>query len=131
MVLSDVDSKRYIAEGKTKITPELPPDQIGSCSVDFRLGNVFAHSRHPYNDLRENEGIEGIMHSLVVPVGESFILQPREFGLAITEERLELCSFTFEQLRSPSSMPHGKKASDKYAGQTHPLASRLAGEFKG
>ena len=131
MVLSDVDIKRYIADGKIKITPELPPDQFGSCSVDFRLGNVFEHSRHPYNDLRENKGIEGIMHSVVVPAGESFILQPGKFLLDITEERLELCSFTFEQLRSPSSMPYVKKAGNNYAAQTHPLASRLAGEFKG
>ena len=29
MVLSDVDIKRYIAEGKIKITPELPPEQFG------------------------------------------------------------------------------------------------------
>ena len=186
MVLSDVDIKRYIAEGKIKITPELPPDQFDSCSVDFRLGNefnVFEHSRHPYIDLKENKGIEGIMKSVEVRSGEAFILQPREFVLAITEERLELdddvlgrpedrsslgrigiivhgtaglfdpawsgkatlelsnlsrmpvalcpgmrvCSFTFEQLSSPSSMPYGKKAGSKYAGQTHPPASRLAG----
>src|SRR6202521_1819789 len=94
MVLSDVDIKRYIAEGKIKITPELPPDQFGSCSVDFRLGNefnVFEHSRHPYIDLKENKGIEGLMKSVEVRSGESFILQPREFVLAITEERLALC----------------------------------------
>jgi len=190
MVLSDVDIKRYIERGKIKIAPELPPEQFGSCSVDFRLGNefnVFEHSRHPYIDLREIKGIEGIMKSVVVPAGEAFILQPREFVLAITEECLELdddvlgrlegrsslgrigiivhgtaglfdpgwsgkatlelsnlsrmpvalypgmriCSFTFEQLSSPSSMPYGKKAGNKYAGQTRPLASRLAGEFKG
>ena len=190
MVLSDVDIKRYIEHGKIKIAPELPPEQFGSCSVDFRLGgefNVFEHSRHPFIDLREHKGIEGIMKSVVVPPGEAFILQPREFVLAITEECLELdddilgrlegrsslgrigiivhgtaglfdpgwsgkatlelsnlsrmpvalypgmriCSFTFEQLSSPSSMPYGKKAGSKYAGQTRPLASRLAGEFKG
>jgi dCTP deaminase len=190
MVLSDVDIKRYIAEGKIKITLELPPDQFGSCSVDFRLGNefnVFEHSRHASIDLKENKGIEGLMKSLEVRSGEPFILQPREFVLAITEERLELdddvlgrlegrsslgrigiivqgtvglfdpgwsgkatlelsnlsrmpvalypgmriCSFTFEQLSSPSSMPYSKKAGNKYDGQTHPLASRLAGEFKG
>jgi dCTP deaminase len=190
MVLSDVDIRRYIAEGKIKISPELPPEQFGSCSVDFKLGNefnVFEHSRNAYIDLRENKGIEGLMKSVIVPAGESFILQPREFVLAITEEKLELdadvlgrlegrsslgrigiivhgtaglfdpgwagkatlelsnlgrmpvalypgmriCSFTFEQLPTPSSMPYGKKASSKYAGQTRPLASRLAGEFKG
>ena len=56
MVLSDVDIKRYIAAGKIRITPELPPEQFGSCSVDFRLGNefsVFDYSRHPYIDLKD------------------------------------------------------------------------------
>ena len=190
MVLSDVDIRRYLAEGKIKISPELPPEQFGSCSVDFRLGNefnVFEHSRNAFIDLRESKGIEGIMRSVEVPDGEAFILQPREFVLAITEEKLELdsdvlgrlegrsslgrigiivhgtaglfdpgwsgkatlelsnlgrmpvalypgmriCSFTFEQLSSPSSMPYNKKASSKYTGQTRPFASRLAGEFKG
>jgi dCTP deaminase len=190
MVLSDVDIRRYIAQGKIKISPDLPPEQFGSCSVDFKLGNefnVFEHSRNAYIDLRENKGIEGLMKSVMVPAGESFILQPREFVLAITEETLELdddvlgrlegrsslgrigiivhgtaglfdpgwagkatlelsnlgrmpvalypgmriCSFTFEQLSTPSSVPYRKKAGNKYANQTRPLASRLAGEFKG
>ena len=189
MVLSDVDIRRYLAEGKIKITPELPPEQFGSCSVDFRLGaefSIFEHSRHPFIDLREKRAIEELMKPVIVPEGEPFILQPREFVLAITEERLELdddvlgrlegrsslgrigiivhgtaglfdpgwsgkatqelsnlgrmpvalypgmriCSFTFEQLTSPSSMPYWKKAGNKYAGQTRPLASRLSGEFK-
>jgi dCTP deaminase len=190
MVLSDVDIKRYITEGKIKISPELPPEQFGSCSVDFRLGSefsVFEHSRHAYIDLKDNKRIEGIMKSIEVTPGEAFILQPRDFVLAITEETLQLdddvlgrlegrsslgrigiivhgtaglfdpgwagkatlelsnlsrmpvalypgmriCSFTFEQLSSPSSNPYWKKAGNKYAGQTRPLASRLAGEFKG
>lgn len=189
MVLSDVDIRRYIAEGKIRVSPALPPEQFGSCSVDFRLGaefSVFEHSRNPYIDLREKRAIEDLMRPVVVPAGESFILQPREFVLAITEETLELdddvlgrlegrsslgrigiivhgtaglfdpgwsgkatlelsnlgrmpvalypgmrvCSFTFEQLSSPSSMPYNKKVGNKYAGQTRPLASRLSGEFQ-
>ena len=93
MVLSDVDIRRYIAQGKIRISPELPPEQFGSCSVDFKLGNefnVFEHSRNAYIDLRENKGIDGLMKSVIVPTGEPFILQPREFVLAITEETLEL-----------------------------------------
>lgn len=184
MVLSDVDIKRYIASGKIRISPELPAEQFGSCSVDFRLGrefNVFEHSRYPYIDLRAKTAVEGIMRPLVVEPNEPFVLQPREFVLAITEEKLELdddvlgrlegrsslgrigiivhgtaglfdpgwsgkatlelsnlgrmpvalypgmriCSFTFEQLSSPSSMPYRKKPHNKYAGQTGPLASRL------
>ena len=189
MVLSDVDIKRYIQEGKIRVTPDLPPEQFGSCSVDFRLGNefnVFEHSRHALIDLRGKLSLEGIMRTIMVAPDEPFILQPREFVLAITEEHLELdadvlgrlegrsslgrigiivhgtaglfdpgwsgkatlelsnlsrmpvalypgmriCSFTFEQLSSPSSMPYSKKPGNKYAGQMGPLASRLDREAK-
>jgi dCTP deaminase len=187
MVLSDVDIRRYLALGKIRITPELPPEQFGSCSVDFRLGpefSVFEHSRHPYIDVREKGAIQDIMRTVHVKDGEPFVLQPREFALAITEETLELddevlgrlegrsslgrigiivhgtaglfdpgwrgkatlelsnlgimpvalytgmriCSFTFEQLSSPVSVPYYKKAGNKYAGQTQPLASKLMAE---
>lgn len=190
MVLSDVDIRRYLALGKIRISPELPADQFGSCSVDFRLGtefSVFEHSRHPYIDVREKGAIQDIMRTISIKPGEPFILQPREFALAITEETLDLdddvlgrlegrsslgrigiivhgtaglfdpgwrgkatlelsnlgimpvalyagmriCSFTFEQLSSPVSIPYYKKAGNKYAGQTKPLASKLTAEVAG
>ena len=187
MVLSDVDIKRYIAAGKIKIAPDLPPEQFGSCSVDFRLGNefnVFEYSSHPYIDPRDRTSLQHIMRTIEVPQDEMFVLQPRDFVLAVTLESLELdddvlgrlegrsslgrigiivhgtaglfdpgwtgkatlelsnlsrmavalypgmriCSFTFEQLSSPSAVPYGKKPGNKYAGQLHPLASRLGSE---
>jgi dCTP deaminase len=187
MVLSDVDIKRYIQQGKIRISPDLPPEQFGSCSVDFRLGNefsIFEHSRHAYIDLRDRRALEDIMRTVNVKDGEPFVLQPREFALAITQESLELdddvlgrlegrsslgrigiivhgtaglfdpgwagratlelsnlgimpvalypgmriCSFTFEQLSTPSSVPYRKKPNNKYAGQDRPLASRLTRE---
>ncbi|MEO8660861.1 MAG: dCTP deaminase, partial [Bryobacteraceae bacterium] len=135
-------------------------------------------------DLREKVQIQDLMTTVEVATGEPFILQPREFVLAITEESLELdaevlgrlegrsslgrigiivhgtaglfdpgwrgkatlelsnlgrmpvalypgmriCSFTFEQLSSPVSVPYYLKPKNKYAGQTTPLASRLAAE---
>ncbi|HEY2845772.1 MAG TPA: dCTP deaminase, partial [Bryobacteraceae bacterium] len=93
MVLSDVDIRRYLAEGKIKITPALPPEQFGSCSIDFRLGeefSVFEHSRHALIDVRERVAIQDLMRTITVPQNEPFILQPGEFALAITEETLEL-----------------------------------------
>jgi dCTP deaminase len=187
MVLSDVDIRRYMELGKIRVSPELPPEQFGSCSVDFRLGSefsVFEHSRFPYIDLRDRTAIQSIMRTITVKPDEPFIMQPREFALAITEESLELdddvlgrlegrsslgrigiivhgtaglfdpgwrgkatlelsnlgavpvalypgmriCSFTFEQLSSPVSVPYYKKAGNKYAGQTSPLASKLTAE---
>jgi dCTP deaminase len=187
MVLSDIDIRRYIDLGKIRISPELPPDQFGSCSVDFRLGDefsIFEHSRHPYIDVREKGAIQDLMRTVHVEPNQPFVLQAREFALAITEETLELdddvlgrlegrsslgrigiivhgtaglfdpgwrgratlelsnlgimpvalypgmriCSFTFEQLSSPVSIPYYKKAHNKYAGQTKPLASKLTSE---
>jgi dCTP deaminase len=187
MVLSDVDIRRYIAEGKIKIDPPPPADQFGSCSVDLRLGrefSVFEHSRFPFIDPRDRAAIQDMMRTVIVDEGEPFILQPRDFVLAITMEHMELaddvlarlegrsslgrigiivhgtaglfdpgwtgkatlelsnlgrvpvalypgmkiCSFTFEPLSTPSSMPYRVKPGNKYSGQQSPLASRLAGE---
>jgi dCTP deaminase len=107
MVLSDVDIRRYLAEGKIKITPALPADQFGSCSVDFRLGpefSVFEHSRHALIDLREKTAIQDLMRTITVAHGEPFILQPGEFALAITEETLELDDDVLGRLEGRSSL---------------------------
>src|SRR5437879_13616981 len=107
MVLSDVDIRRYLKEGKIKITPELPPEQFGSCSVDFRLGNefsVFEHSRHAFIDLRERTAIQDLMRTIKVADGEPFILQPREFALAITMETLDLDDDLLGRLEGRSSL---------------------------
>ena len=107
MVLSDVDIKRYIEQGKIKITPALPPEQFGSCSVDFRLGSefsVFEHSRHALIDLKERTNIQDLMRSVAVPQGEPFIVQPGEFALAITEETLELDDDVLGRLEGRSSL---------------------------
>src|SRR5215471_18261070 len=93
MVLSDIDIRRYLELGKIRVSPALPTEQFGSCSVDFRLGSefsVFEHSRHAFIDLRDKTAIQDLMRTITVPADEPFILQPGEFALAITEEILEL-----------------------------------------
>src|ERR1700732_5224929 len=105
MVLSDVDIRRYIAQGKIKIAPELPPEQFGSCSVDFRLGNefnLFEQSRHPSIDLKGKTGIDGVMKRGEVAAGDSCSLQPPGFVLAITEESLELDDDVLGRLKGRS-----------------------------
>jgi len=107
MVLSDIDIQRYIELGKIKITPPLPPNQLGSCSVDFRLGNefsIFEHSRHPFIDLKDKTAIQDLMRTIQVKEGEPFILQPHEFALAITEETLELDDDVLGRLEGRSSL---------------------------
>jgi len=107
MVLSDVDIQRYMAQGKIKIDPPLPPEQYGSCSIDFRLGNefsIFNHSRYPFIDLREKTAIQDLMQTITVKPGEPFILQPREFALAITEEHIEIDDDVLGRLEGRSSL---------------------------
>ena len=108
MVLSDQDIVRYQEMGKIKITP--PPDltkQLGSCSIDFRLGNtfrLFEHSKYPYIDLREEIDPNELMHKMEVPDGEAFTMQPGEFVLAATLETLELADDVMARLEGRSSL---------------------------
>ncbi len=108
MVLSDQDIVRYQKLGKIKITP--PPDltkQLGSCSIDFRLGNtfrLFEHSKYPYIDLCEEIDPNELMHKVEVPNGEAFTMQPGEFVLAATLETLELADDVMARLEGRSSL---------------------------
>ena len=80
MVLSDQDIVHYLEMGKIRIMPAPNlSEQLGSCSVDFRLGNifrVFEHSKHPYIDLRAKTDIDNLMRKVEIPDGEAFTMQP-------------------------------------------------------
>lgn len=108
MVLSDQDIVRYLEAEKIRITP--PPDlskRLGSCSIDFRLGNiflVFEHSKYPYIDLRSEVDTSDLMHKVEVPDGEGFTMQPGEFVLAATLETLELADDVMGRLEGRSSL---------------------------
>ncbi len=108
MIYSDRDIKRLITEGAIKIDP--PPDlslQLGSCSLDLRLGNefgVFEHNRFPYVDIRDAEQSRHITRQIVVADGEPFVLHPGTFVLAVTIERLELADDVVARLEGRSSL---------------------------
>ncbi|MFQ6116028.1 MAG: dCTP deaminase [bacterium] len=108
MILSDRDIKRYLQEGKIKIEP--PPDlkkQLGSCSIDLRLGNtfrVFENSKYPYIDLGKDISMTEIMKKVVVRDGEPFIMQPGEFVLATTIESLEIADDLLARIDGRSSL---------------------------
>lgn len=108
MILSDREILQSLKEGRIKITPE--PDlerQLGSCSIDFRLGDtfmVFEHSRFSYIDPRRPQSIGEAMRTIVVPEGESFIMQAGDFALASTLESLELPDDLLGRLEGRSSI---------------------------
>jgi len=108
MVLSDRDIVRALDEGRIKIDPA--PDlekQLGSVSVDFRLGTtfmVFEHSRFSYIDPRHPQSIGDAMRTIEVGEDEPFIMQPGDFALASTMESLELPDDLLGRLEGRSSI---------------------------
>lgn len=185
MVLSDRDIKKALKSSRIIITPA--PDlktQLGSCSIDLRLGmefRVFEHSRNPYIDPSKKDYSNEITRGISIKMGEKFIMQPGDFVLAVTLEKvaisddllgrlegrsslgrlgivvhstasvfdpgwngnpvlelgnlgrmavaltcgMRICSFTFEELSSPSEIPYNKKKSAKYVFQKGPEESRI------
>lgn len=108
MILSDKDIKKYIREGKIKIIPE--PDfekQLGPCSLDLHLGNsfkIFKRTQCPYLDLKRTTNFEEVMEEIIVEDEGSFILQPKEFVIAVTKEEIILPDDIMGRLDGRSSL---------------------------
>jgi dCTP deaminase len=108
MVLSDRDILKALEAGRIKIDPV--PDfatQLGSVSIDFRLGTtfmVFEHSRHSYIDPRQPQSIGDAMRTIEMTDDQPFIMQPGDFALASTIEALELDDAILGRLEGRSSI---------------------------
>lgn len=107
MVLSDRDIKKYIEEGMIKFNPSVDLSaQLGSCSVDLRLGykfRIFEHSRFAYID-PQNPKSEDVTKEVIVASKEPFILQPGDFVLATTIESFTLPDDLLARLEGRSSL---------------------------
>ncbi|AKM78909.1 MAG: Deoxycytidine triphosphate deaminase [Candidatus Beckwithbacteria bacterium GW2011_GWB1_47_15] len=108
MILADGDIKKALASGRIKITPA--PDlttQLGSCSIDLRLGNKFAvfnHSKKAFIDPNDPKMARELMEEVVVKKDEQFILQPGDFVLATTVESFKLPDDLLARLEGRSSL---------------------------
>ena len=108
MILSDRDIKKYIKEGIIKIQPKIDQEkQLGSCSIDLRLGHtfrVFNHSRYPYIDPYDKNLSRDMTKEVEIDDGEPFVLQPGDFVLATTIESFELPDNLLARLEGRSSL---------------------------
>jgi dCTP deaminase len=108
MILSDRDIKKAIESGRIVIDPA--PDfksQLGSCSIDLRLGNkflIFDFSNCPHIDLKKGFNAEEIMEEVTVVDGKSFVIHPGGFVLASTVENLELPDDLLGRIEGRSSL---------------------------
>lgn len=108
MVLSDRDIKEYIKKKKIVISP-LPDfkTQLGSCSLDLRLGDkfrVFDHSKNAYLDPTKKDYTNEITSEVKVKAGEAFIMQPGDFVLAVTMENVKIPDDLLGRLEGRSSL---------------------------
>ena len=108
MVLSDGDIKKALKSKKIVITPA--PDfstQLGSCSIDLRLGNtfrVFDHSRNAFIDPTKKDFSNEITKEVKIKTGENFVMQPGDFVLAVTLEKVKIPSDIMGRLEGRSSL---------------------------
>lgn len=108
MILSDHDIKIAIATKRITITPK--PDlsiQLGSCSIDLRLGRqfrIFDHSKFAFIDPKNTTLTATMMKDVVVRPNEPFMLQPGDFVLATTMESLTLPDDLLARLEGRSSL---------------------------
>lgn len=108
MILSDRDIKKALSEKRIRFAPDVDlTTQLGSCSVDLRLGTsfrVFKHSQHAFVDPHDKELASTLMEEEKIQEGEAFILQPGDFVLATTVESLTLPDDLVGRLEGRSSL---------------------------
>lgn len=108
MVLSDRDIKKALQDKKIGISPS--PDletQLGSNSIDLRLGNtfrVFEYSKHALIDPFDKDAGGELTREVVVADGEKFIMHPGDFVLGTTIENIELPDDLIGSLEGRSSI---------------------------
>lgn len=108
MILSDRDIKKAMKDGRIAISPRINAvTQLGSCSVDLRLGvqfRVFNHSKLAYIDPTSKKLATDMMSEVTLKKGEPFILQPGDFVLATTVESITISDDLIGRLEGRSSL---------------------------
>ncbi len=109
MILSDRDIIAAIQAGRVKVTSTDPAyvPHIHASSMDFRLGNVFKlyeHSKFAILDPKKPETFQGNTRTIEVVQGDSFIVQPGEFVLGVTEETLTVPDDLVARVEGRSSL---------------------------
>lgn len=109
MILSDKDIKAAIASGTIEITSAdgKHGQVIGPSSYDIRLGKFFKVYKHAHLavlDPVKSESFEGVTDTVEIKDGEPFIVQPGEFVLGVTMEKIKLPDNLVARVEGRSSL---------------------------
>ena len=108
MILSDVDIKKQLDEGRIKIDP-LPDLEValGPVSIDFMLGNqfmVYKRTEQAFIDVQDPNTFEDLTELITKSDTDAFTIHPGEFVLANTKESVELPDDIAGRLEGRSSL---------------------------
>lgn len=91
MILSDKDIRAVIASGRVKVSGFDGPRHIHAASMDLHLSNIFKvyeHSKFAVLDPRKMETLHANMRTIVIEGDDPFLVQPGEFILGVTKEKI-------------------------------------------
>ena len=104
MVLSDTGIRSHISAGNLTIDP-YEADNVEPASVDLRLGSDFKKAQH--NSIQASRVVSLSDDSETLPwkdVTDSVVIEPGEFVLATTKERVELSNNLVAHVLGRSSL---------------------------
>jgi len=110
MILSDRDIKARIAKGDIEVTSPNNDhhENIHASSMDLRLGKYFKiynHAKHAVLDPMKPETFVDAVHLVEISeLGVPFIVQPGEFVLGVTSEKIKLADDLVARVEGRSSI---------------------------
>ncbi len=109
MILSDRDIKLAIAQGDIGVESHdnTHMENIHASSLDLRLGKyfkIYEHSKHAILDPSKPETLQDVTRLIEVEEGKSFIVQPGEFVLGVTLEKIKLGDHLVARVEGRSSL---------------------------
>lgn len=109
MILSDKDIKKRLEAGDITITSSDNGHQtnVNASSLDMRLGRFFKiynHSKQAILDPLNKESFENVTSLVEVTPGDPFIVQPGEFILGVTMEKIKIADDLVARVEGRSSL---------------------------
>lgn len=108
MILSDRDLRARLDKGDIVIDPLIDPElQIQPASIDLRLSSTFVVYRLPHVpciDPKDPSTVEKYTEKVSIEEGEAFVLQPGEFALGSTVERVQVPADLVARVEGRSSI---------------------------
>ena len=113
MILCDQDILNEIKNGNLRFDPMIELDQVSTSSIDLRLANVFTVPNKPKpgisvtidpGAISPEDVFDEFAKRVAVPSGDKYELNPGDFVLGYTLERIELPNYLAARIEGRSSM---------------------------